>query len=42
TPVYIDRTTADKYIDICIDSINYLLLEGQQIALIDDPMRSFK
>ncbi|CAG8777882.1 3161_t:CDS:2 [Cetraspora pellucida] len=42
TPVYIDRTTADKYINICINGINYLLLEGQQIALIDDPMRSFK
>ncbi|KAF0432445.1 Reticulon-domain-containing protein [Gigaspora margarita] len=41
-PVYIDRTSADKYINICINGINYLLLEGQQIALIDDPMRSFK
>ncbi|CAG8563642.1 14235_t:CDS:2 [Gigaspora margarita] len=42
TPFYIDRSSADKYINICINGINYLLLEGQQIALIDDPMRSFK
>jgi len=42
TPYYIDRSSADKYVNICINGINYLLLEGQQIALIDDPLRSFK
>ncbi|CAG8573080.1 20584_t:CDS:2 [Dentiscutata erythropus] len=41
-PVYIDRASADKHINVCINGINYLLLEGQQIALIDDPMRTFK
>jgi len=41
-PWYIEREILDKYLDITIEAINFLLLEIQKIVLVDDPMRTIK
>jgi len=41
-PWYIEREKLDKYLDITIETINFLLLEMQRIVLVDDPMRTIK
>jgi len=41
-PWYIERETLDKYLDITIEALNFLLLEIQKIVLVDDPMRTIK
>jgi hypothetical protein len=41
-PWYIERDILDKYLDITIEAINFILLEIQKIVLVDDPMRTIK
>jgi len=41
-PWYIEREKLDKYLDITIEVVNFLLLEIQRIVLVDDPMRTIK
>lgn len=41
-PWYIEREDAEKYFDSIIDTANFVLLEAQRIALVDDPMRTMR
>lgn len=41
-PWYIEREDAEKYLDSIIDTANFVLLEAQRIALVDDPMRTMR
>lgn len=41
-PWYIEREDAEKYLDSIIDTANFVLLEAQKIALVDDPMRTMR
>ncbi|RIA81056.1 Reticulon-domain-containing protein [Glomus cerebriforme] len=41
-PWYIEREDAEKYLDVTIEAINFVLLEAQRIVLVDDPMRTIK
>jgi len=41
-PWYIERENLDKYLDITIETLNFLLLEIQRIVLVDDSMRTIK
>jgi len=41
-PWYIERDDAEKYLDSIIDTANFVLLEAQRIALVDDPMRTMR
>lgn len=41
-PWYIERPTAEKYLDVIVDAVNFILQEKQKIVLVDDPMRTLK
>ena len=41
-PWYIEREEVEKYLDITIEAVNFVLLEIQKIVFVDDPMRTFK
>lgn len=41
-PWYIERKDVEKYLDSIIDTTNFVLLEVQRIALVDDPMRTIR
>lgn len=41
-PWYIERPTAEKYLDVVVDAVNFILQEKQKIVLVDDPMRTLK
>jgi len=42
SPWYIEREKLDKYLDIIVEAINFLLLEIQKIVLVEDSMRTIK
>jgi hypothetical protein len=41
-PMFIKRETIEKYLDICVDGVNFLLLEFQKIILVENPSKTFK
>jgi hypothetical protein len=41
-PWYIERERLDKYLDIIVEAVNFLLLDIQRIVLVEDPMRTIK
>jgi hypothetical protein len=41
-PWYIERQEAEKYLDVTVDAVNFVLLEAQRIVLVDDPMQTIK
>jgi hypothetical protein len=41
-PMCIERATIEKYLDTCVDGVNFLLLEYQKIILVENPSRTFK
>jgi len=41
-PWYIEREEAEKYLDITIEAVNFVMLKVQRIVLVDDSMRTIR